>query len=101
MSRDKKRGIEDWIIDICILVFILILIWVVTGCASKKKAIDIIYVDGCYLHASAVEIESGQRMWNEFRIGPDCALKKNDSIRTDDKDINLRKGEIKDEERNN
>ena len=59
---------NEWLIGICILVIIMSLMWILTGCASKKYSnYDVLWMDGkCTLHVTNVTLEEAEAIQKDW-----------------------------------
>lgn len=59
-----------------LIVFVLL-----TGCVfDKKRAIDVMIIDGCLVDIKGLTIESGKTLLNTWDIGDDCVIKTDSEI---------------------
>ena len=84
MNKQKKRGLEEWLIIGCILAIILIFAYFLTACAKSQQIedMDILWSsdgDGnCIFHAKGMSIEQAEQIKNHWNF-VDCEVKVDDS----------------------
>ena len=81
MSRNGKKGVEDWKVAVALLLVLLIIVYLLTACAKSQQIsdMDILWSDGkCIFHAKGMSIEQAEQLKNEWNFG-ECEVKVDDS----------------------
>ena len=57
MSRNGKKGVEDWKVAVALLLVLLIIVYLLTACASQQNVSKIKYSSGCLIEVEAASSE--------------------------------------------
>ena len=53
---------------------LIILIWMMTGCANKQMAGSIDFSDGCHFRMEGITIEQAARLEREWKLESPCGV---------------------------
>lgn len=71
----RKPTVEDILLWSILILFAALMLWLLTGCAAKKRSeYDILWIDGkCILHVNVTSIESAKKLGKDWQF-KDCEV---------------------------
>ena len=69
-----KGGLEDYILVAIVLVFLLLTLIFLNGCASKQTAVKLEYTDGCRFTIEVISNKQAASMEQEWSMKPPCTI---------------------------
>jgi len=69
-----KGGLEEYLLLIIGTFLIILILWMLTGCASKQMAINVDYSDGCHFRLEGVSSEQAAKLESDWKMQPPCKV---------------------------
>jgi len=75
-----KGGLEEYILVAIVLVFLLLTLIFLNGCASKQTAVKLEYTDGCHFRLENISSAQAARIQKDWGIEPPCTINNSEEI---------------------